>query len=110
MSKYNFTEKCPAVAYVQHIDSGDFDYSEHDSFDAAAIAARDEWYPRVNEIAYIDEDGNSVKHTAESALQETKDTMSIYSRDEIMSSAKSGYRWPISLGFVEEVDDKEDEA
>lgn len=105
-TKYAFTEKCPDVAYVQHIDSGDFDYSEYDSFDAAAIAARDEWYPRVNTIAYIDGDGDAVKHTAESALQETKDTMGIYSRDEIMSSAESGYGWPISLGFVEEVDDE----
>jgi hypothetical protein len=100
---YKLTDKCPEIAYVQHLPSGDFDYSEY-TFEGAVKAATDEWFPQSNDIKSIGDDGVEVKHTLESAQAETEKTISVYKREEILEEARGGCGWPVNLGFVEEVE------
>jgi hypothetical protein len=101
--EYKLTEKCPETAYVQHIESGDFDYSEYDSLDEVIDVATSEWFPRVNDIKEIAEDGTEVKHTLETARAETAAHIQAYTQSEILEAANEDFSWPIKLGFVEEV-------
>lgn len=96
--KYELTGKnANSMIIVQHLDSGDYDYSENDTVEAAAETALSEWWNEGHELS------------REEALQQCLDSMECYWLHEALEAAKDGHDWPIKLGFVEAIEDEEDE-
>jgi len=73
---------------VQHLDSGNYDYSEHQTVDAAVEAAYSE-----------------VPEKYEGLKEEIKKSMEWYWPAEALDAAENGYSWPVELGFVEDIED-----
>jgi hypothetical protein len=97
--KYQLAENCPKTIIVQSLPSGDYDYSEHGSLEAAWEAEKSEGW--VQEHA--EHEGNSI----ETAKAEFLESLSAYSQNEAIEAAQSGYTWPVKLGFVDGVDGDE---
>ena len=97
--RYEITETCPNQALIQHLESGDYDYSEFES----ASHAWDEhesdqgWVTEV-----VAEYGPEVIYRCRRVFFES---LKEYTRQEIMESAQAGYDWPLELGFVVGTDD-----
>lgn len=80
---------------VQHIESGDYDFSEYQTVDAAVDAALAE-VPECTKSGYL-ANGMDLRAEIESSLE-------WYWPNEALKAAESGYGWPIDLGFVLESD------
>lgn len=78
---------------VQHLESGDYDFSEHQTVDAAVEAAMAE-VPESTKSGYED-NGQDLRAEIESTIE-------WYWPDEALKAAEEGYGWPVALGFVEE--------
>lgn len=97
--KYQIANNCPEKIIIQSLPSGDYNYSELGSLEAAWEAEKSEHW--VQEHA--EHEGNSI----ETAKAEFMDTLSEYSQEEAIKAAQNGYTWPTALGFVEEMEGDE---
>lgn len=84
---YTISATCPRVALVQHLEVGNYDYSEYNTLEGAWDAEKSEHW--VDECPSL-----------EDAKKEFLATLKEYSQDEILKEADLGYNWPIELGFV----------
>ena len=91
---YQITETCPDQVLIQHLESGDYDYSEFSTPEQAWSESESEerW---VKE--FVDEYGPEVIYRCR---QEFFDSLREYSRQEILEAAQAGYDWPMELGFI----------
>ena len=92
---FKITSACPAKIVFQSLPSGDYDYSEFESADAAWNSEKDEAWVQ----AHIENGG-----TIESARAEFLSTLSEATPDEALQAASNGYTWPQGLGFVEAIE------
>jgi hypothetical protein len=90
-NNFTLTTACPDTAFVQHLESGDYDYTQYGTLEAAAAAVASEF----DDLHY-----NPAKHVAEARA-----TIGEYSREEILQAAYDHHGWPLRLGFVACVDD-----
>ena len=101
--KYAISETCPKVIIFQSLDSGDYDYSEFGSEESAweaEISINRHWIDTA-----MMEGGKSL----DECRAEFIETLTTATPEEALSSAESGYGWPLSLGFVEEVEEEKGE-
>jgi len=94
---YKLTDKCPKQVILQSLPSGDYDYSKFESLKAA-------W---DNEQRFL---FNWVQdELKERDLEEVKQdflaTLDVYTQEQTIEAAEAGYSWPITWGYVEELND-----
>ena len=95
--RYETTEVCPEQALIQHLESGDYDYSKFESAEQA-------WEEHESEQRWVDERVDEFGTEAlDQCRQEFVRTLEEYNRVEILDAAAAGCDWPIELGFVVEV-------
>ena len=97
--KYEITETCPEQALVQHLESGDYDYSEFSTPEQA-------WNESESKEWWVDERVDEFGPEAlDQCRQEFVRTLKEYNRIEILDAAAEGEGWPLDLGFVVELED-----
>ena len=92
---FKITKACPGKIVFQSLPSGDYDYSEFQSADAAWESEKDEAWVQT----HIENGG-----TIESARAEFLASITEATPDEAIQAASNGYTWPQGLGFVEAID------
>ena len=79
---------------IQHLpSSGDFDYSEHGSVEAA-------WESEKSE-AWVQTEIKGGDKTLEDCHQEFLSTLCEYTEQEVLKAHEDGYTWPTELGLVD---------
>ena len=79
---------------IQHLpSSGDFDYSEHGSVEAA-------WESEKSE-AWVQQDAIEEGKTLEECQEEFIGTLCEYTEQEVLKAHEDGYTWPTALGLVD---------
>ena len=78
---------------IQHAESGDYNYSEFSSVEAAWESEKsDNWVQ-----AAIEEGGK----TLEECRQEFLDVLCEYTAQEVLKAHEDGYTWPTELGLID---------
>lgn len=77
---------------IQHAESGDYDYSEYASTEAAWDVERGEDW-----VQTAMEEGDK---TMEECREEFVDSLSEYTEEEVLDAVFDGYDWPEKLGIV----------
>lgn len=93
--KFQISQNCPNTIIFQTLDSGDYDYSEYGSLEAAWQAEQTESWVK-DAVA----DGRNL----ESIKAEFLETLTEATPEEALQAADD-YGWPTRLGFVEEIED-----
>ena len=79
---------------IQHLpSSGDFDYSEYASIEAAWEAEKSESWVQTEM-----EEGDK---TMEECRKEFLDTLTEYTEEEVLKAHEDGYTWPVSMGLID---------
>ena len=77
---------------IQHNESGDFDYSEHGSAEAAWESEKSEAW-----VQTAIEEGKTVEECQEEFIG----TLREYTGQEVLKAHEDGYTWPTALGLVD---------
>jgi hypothetical protein len=96
---YKLTDKCPKQVILQSLPSGDYDYSQFESLKAAWDAEQLE--PWVQD-ELKERDLDEIK-------EEFLATLDVYTPDQTLEAAEAGYSWPITWGYVTEIEELEGE-
>lgn len=94
--KFQISQNCPNTIIFQTLDSGDYDYSECGSLEAAWQAEQTESWVK---------DAVAEGRNLESVKAEFLETLTEATPEEALQAANDNYGWPINLGFVEEIED-----
>lgn len=79
---------------IQHLpSSGDFDYSEYASIEAAWEAEKSESW-----VQTAMEEGDK---TLEECREEFVGTLAEYTEEEVLKAHEDGYTWPRNLGLID---------
>jgi hypothetical protein len=89
MKTYTISEIAPATIIVQHLVSGDYDFS-------ACLSIRDAAEEICSNIIAVA--GGEINEG--DAYGQALGSLAEYTRQEALEAASRGYGWPIALGFV----------
>ena len=84
-----------SMIIVAHLESGDYDYSEYGTVDAAIEALVSEFWTPADEISH------------EEALEQASNAMEWYWPKQALALAKRGHGFPVDFGYVVEVEEEE---
>ncbi len=98
MKKFQISASCPQKIVFQSLPSGDYDYSEFCSADAAWDAEKSEAWVQT----HIEEGGGSI----DTARAEFLSSLTEAAPEDALKAAADGYTWPQNLGFVDEIEDE----
>jgi len=93
---YLLTQNCPENVLVQSLPSGDYDLTHYGSIEAAVQGEASGVYkPVASDSADL--------------RDEIYESITEYSKEEVLKATESGYGWPSELGFVVDMDELEKE-
>lgn len=81
------------IYIIQHLDSGDYDYSEYANIEAAWEVEKNEHWVQTE----IEEGGKTIEECREDFFSTLRD----YTEQEVLKAHDDGYTWPTALGLVD---------